>query len=41
MIPTWVQQLSAPGSGALTNWILFTGFWGDARIWIDTAVWID
>lgn len=27
--------------GGAPDWILATGFWVDANVWDDTAVWID
>jgi hypothetical protein len=27
--------------GLSDNWILFTGFWDDSNIWVDTENWID
>jgi hypothetical protein len=27
--------------GLSDNWILFTGFWDDGNIWVDTEIWID
>ena len=36
-----LTQFHQQGGGAVSNWILATGFWDDSGLWLDSDVWID